>query len=126
MMNYDQMRTLVKQGHIVGSHTLTHPNMAYVSSDIARHEMVESKRRLEEELAVPVLHFAYPCPALSPHWSEGTVAISREVGYASAVTTNGGLARQGDDALQLKRIGSRETVEELQWSLESAFAGQLR
>jgi peptidoglycan/xylan/chitin deacetylase (PgdA/CDA1 family) len=126
MMNYDQMRALVRQGHIVGSHTLTHPNMAYVNSDVARHEMIESKRRLEQELGNPVLHFAYPCPALSPHWTEGTVATSREIGYATAVTTNGGLARQGDDTLRLKRIGSRETVEALQWSLECAFAGHLR
>ena len=126
MMNYDQMRTLVRQGHIVGSHTMTHPNMAYVNSDVARYEMTESKRRLEQELASPVLHFAYPCPALSPHWTEGTIAVSREVGYATAVTTNGGLARQGDNPLRLKRIGSRETVEALQWSLECAFAGRLR
>ena len=41
------------------------------------------------------------------------------------MTTNGGLARQGDDALRLKRIGSRETVEALQWSLECAFAGHV-
>jgi peptidoglycan/xylan/chitin deacetylase (PgdA/CDA1 family) len=126
MMNYDQMRALVKQGHIVGSHTMTHPNMAYVNSGVARHEMMESKRRLEEELATPVLHFAYPCPALSPHWTEGTIAISREVGYATAVTTNGGIARRGDDPLRLKRMGSGETVDALQWRLECAFAGQLR
>jgi len=126
MMNYDQMRTLVRQGHIVGSHTMTHPNMAYVNSDVARDEMVQSKQRLEQELRSPVQHFAYPCPALSPHWTEQTVATSREIGYRTAVTTNGGLAHQGDDSLRLKRIGSRETVEALQWALECAFAGQVR
>jgi peptidoglycan/xylan/chitin deacetylase (PgdA/CDA1 family) len=126
MMNYEQMQALVRQGHIIGSHTMTHPNMAYVNSDVARHEMIESKRRLEQELATPVLHFAYPCPALSPHWTEQTVATSSEVGYATAVTTIGGVARAGDDALRLKRLGSRETVEAMQWSLECAFAGQLR
>lgn len=126
MMNYDHMRALVRQGHIVGSHTMTHPNMAYVNLDVARHEMIESKRRLEQELKTPVLHFAYPCPALSPHWTEQTVATSREVGYATAVTTNGGLAFEGDNPLRLKRIASRETVEALQWNLEYAFAGQLR
>ena len=25
-----------------------------------------------------MLHFAYPCPALSPHWTEQTVTASRE------------------------------------------------
>lgn len=126
MMNYDQMRTLVRQGHIIGSHTMSHPNMAYVDSDVARREMIDSKRRLEEELGSPVLHFAYPCPALSPHWSDATVASSREIGYATAVTTNPGLAREGDDPLKLKRIGSRETTEALRWALECAFAGHPR
>ena len=126
MMNYDQLRALVTQGHIVGSHTMTHPNMAYINADVMRQEMIESKRRLEQELKTPVLHFAYPCPALSPHWTEETIAASREIGYATAVTTNGGLARQGDNPLRLRRIGCRETVEALQWSLECAFAGYLR
>lgn len=126
MMNYDQMRALVRQGHIVGSHTMTHPNMAYINADVVRHEMIDSKRRLEQELDTPVLHFAYPCPALTPHWTEQTVTASREIGYQTAVTTNTGLARRGDDPLRLKRIGSRETVEALEWSLECAFAGYPR
>lgn len=126
MMSYDQMRALVRQGHVVGSHTMTHPNMAYVNPEVARCEMTLSKQRLEQELGGPVPHFAYPCPALSPHWTEQTVATSRAVGYETAVTTNGGLARKGDDPLRLKRIGSRGTVEGLRWSLECAFAGCLR
>ena len=30
MMNYDQLRTLSRHGHTVGSHTMTHPNLAYL------------------------------------------------------------------------------------------------
>jgi peptidoglycan/xylan/chitin deacetylase (PgdA/CDA1 family) len=126
MMSYEQMRALLQQGHIVGSHTMTHPNMAYVDPEMARREMSESKQRLEQELPGAVLHFAYPCPALSPHWSDETVAASRSVGYKTAVTTIPGLARSGDDPLRLKRIASSKTVEGLRWSLETAFAGHLR
>jgi hypothetical protein len=36
------------------------------------------------------------------------------------------LARSGDDPLRLKRVGASKTVEGLQWSLETAFAGHLR
>jgi peptidoglycan/xylan/chitin deacetylase (PgdA/CDA1 family) len=126
MMDYEQMRALLWQGHIVGSHTMTHPNMAYVDLEVACGEMTESKRRLEKELGSAVQHFAYPCPALSPHWTEQTVAKSRDAGYETAVTTNPGLARSGDDPLRLKRVGASKTVEGLQWSLETAFAGHLR
>jgi peptidoglycan/xylan/chitin deacetylase (PgdA/CDA1 family) len=89
MMNYEQIRTLVQHGHIVGSHTMTHP-----------------------------------CPAMTPHWSEQTVAQSRSVGYDSAVTTNGGVTRCGDHPLSLKRIRPTKTAEGLRWNLECAFAGR--
>ncbi len=36
MMTWDDARTLVKSGHIVGSHTMTHPNVAHVSAEDAR------------------------------------------------------------------------------------------
>jgi len=126
MMSYEQMRAFVRQGHIVGSHTMTHPNLAYVDPEDARREMTESKQRLEKELGLAVQHFAYPGPALSPNWTEQTVAISRDAGYETAVTTIPGLARSGDDPLRLKRVAAGKTVEELRWSLETGFAGYLR
>jgi peptidoglycan/xylan/chitin deacetylase (PgdA/CDA1 family) len=125
MMDYAQMRSLIKQGHIVGSHTLSHPNMAYVEPETARRELAESKQRLEQGLKSPVTHFAYPCPALSPHWTEQTLVASREAGYTTAVTTNPGSARPGDHPLRLKRIGAPKNVNELQWNLECVFAGRL-
>lgn len=125
MMDYAQMTSLIEQGHIIGSHTLSHPNMAYVEPETARRELAESKRRLEQGLKSPIIHFAYPCPALSPHWTEHTLEASREAGYATAVTTNPGSARAGDNPLRLKRIAAPNDVNELEWNLECVFAGRL-
>jgi len=124
MMTYEQIRQLAKHGHLVGSHTMTHPNMAYISKDDARVELAESKQRLERALHGPIRHFSYPCPAMTPHWSEQTVAQTRAVGYDSAVTTNGGVTRCGDNPLSLKRIRPTKTAEGLRWNLECAFAGR--
>jgi peptidoglycan/xylan/chitin deacetylase (PgdA/CDA1 family) len=124
MMNYDHIRTLLQQGHIIGSHTMTHPNMAHVSLQDARREMAESKQRLEQQLNTAIAHFSYPCPALSPHWTDQTVIASRQAGYETAVTTDGGLARKGDNPLSLKRTRPTKTVEGLRWNLECAFAGR--
>jgi peptidoglycan/xylan/chitin deacetylase (PgdA/CDA1 family) len=124
MMNYEHLRKLATQGHIVGSHTMTHPNMAYLNAEDARHELIESKRRLELELNIPVVHFSYPCPALSPHWSEATLKASGDAGYQSAVTTDYGLVRAGDSPLRLKRILPTKTLDGLRWNLECAFAGR--
>ena len=124
MMNYDRIRSLARQGHIVGSHTMTHPNMAYINDGDAHTELAESKRRLEAQLNTQVKHFAYPCPALSPHWNELTTKKTRDVGYASAVTTNSGLVGFGDNLLQLNRVKPTKTLHGLQWNLECAFAGR--
>ena len=123
MMSYDQIRSLAHHGHIVGSHTMTHPNLAYLKEDQARTELEKSKQHLERELKASIRHFAYPCPALSPHWNAQTVAQSRSVGYDSAVTINGGITRCGDNPLALKRIGPTKTLAGLRWNLEAAFAG---
>ena len=123
-MTYDQVRGIVGHGHIIGSHTMTHPNMGYVKEAEAHHELTESKRRLESELNASIKHFSYPCPALSPHWSERTLEQSRAAGYETAVTTNSGLTRPGDNPLCLKRIHPTKTADGLRWNLESAFAGR--
>ncbi len=124
MMSYDQVRSLAQHGHNVGSHTMTHPNMAYIPEQDAEAELAESKQHLERELNMTIKHFSYPCPAMSPHWNEKTVAQSRTVGYDSAVTTNGGVTRCGDNPLSLKRIRPTKTVEGLRWNLECAFVGR--
>lgn len=124
IMSYDQIRSLVRHGHIVGSHTMTHPNMAYIPEQDAKSELAESKQHLERELNETIRHFSYPCPAMTPHWNEKTVAQSRSVGYDSAVTTNGGLTQGGDNPLSLKRIRPTKTAEGLRWNLECAFAGR--
>jgi peptidoglycan/xylan/chitin deacetylase (PgdA/CDA1 family) len=123
MMTWDEVRATVKQGHIIGSHSLSHPNMAHINEDALQRELTESKKILERELGVPVVHFSYPCPALQPHWSERTVQMSQQSGYQTAVTTNGGLARRNDNPLQLKRIRPSKSVEDLRANLEMAFAG---
>lgn len=124
MMSYDQVRSLAEQGHIVGSHTMTHPNMAYIPEQDAKAELAESKQHLERELKATIKHFSYPCPAMTPHWNEKTLAHSRSVGYESAVTTIGGVTRCGDNPLSLKRIRPTKTAQGLRWNLECAFAGR--
>jgi hypothetical protein len=124
MMTWDQVRALVRQGHIVGSHTMTHPNMAYLGDLDLKREFTDSKFKLEKQLSAPVVHFSYPCPALQPHWSERTVKACGEVGYLTAVTSTGGMVRRGADPLSLCRIRPTKDVEGLRWNLECTFLGR--
>jgi peptidoglycan/xylan/chitin deacetylase (PgdA/CDA1 family) len=124
MMTWEQVQEIAKKGHIIGSHTLTHPNMAFLEEGVAKTELVGSKHKLEQVLNGPVVHFSYPCPALSPHWSPGTRRLSQEAGYRSAVTTVGGPVRRNDDPLALHRVRPTKEPDGLRWNLECTFLGR--
>lgn len=124
MMTWDQVRDLRKEGHTIGGHTLSHPNVAHVSVSEARCEIIECKKRLEEELGEPVDHFSYPHPALNPQWSSRTLEITREAGFKSAALTTCGPVRAGDEPLALKRIYSASDVDEFTWNLHCTFLGR--
>lgn len=126
MMTWSELRTLACNGYIVGSHTLTHPNVAQIPEDQMRRELTGAKRRLEQELSASVIHFSYPCPALQPHWSDRTVTATREIGYKTAVTTNPGAVRRNDDPLCLRRIRPTKTVDDFRWNLEYAYLRRRR
>lgn len=123
MMKWDQIRSLRKAGHIIGAHTLSHPNLAYVTEGEARSEIQGSKQRLEEKLSEPIEHFSYPHPALNPQWNQCTFRISREAGFRSAVLTTPGSVQPGDEPLHLKRIPAAKDFDLWIWRLEYAFLG---
>jgi peptidoglycan/xylan/chitin deacetylase (PgdA/CDA1 family) len=124
MMNWEEIRSLARAGHIVGSHTLTHPNVARIPADEVRKELVESRLRLEEQLGSPVHHFSYPGAALNPVWTVQTLAISREAGYQTAVVTDAGPVRAGHEPLALTRCGTPRSEDEFLWKLERTFLGR--
>lgn len=87
---WDTLRALSgAPGVTIGAHTLTHPMLAKHDAGTARREIVESKARLEAELAMPILHFAYP---VGDPGSAGPreFALAREAGFVSALTTRPG------------------------------------
>ena len=126
MMSWEQLRGLRKQGHVVGSHSLSHPNLAYLAKGEAEQELLTSKQKLEQQLCEPVWHFSYPNPVLDPHWTDETAVLSGRVGYRTAVTTRRGLARPKCNPLELPRILPTKQVDGLRWNLECAFAGYTR
>jgi peptidoglycan/xylan/chitin deacetylase (PgdA/CDA1 family) len=125
MMSWDQLRRLQAQGHAVGSHTLSHPNAAYVArEDDLRRELVESKQRIERELGTEVSHFSYPHPALNPQWSERTVKMTESAGYRSAVTTTIGRVSADSDPLCLRRVHTPRLEHRFRWNLGRALLGR--
>jgi len=124
MMTWEQARKLHHAGHTIGSHTMTHPNVAHLPNEqTMRWELMESKRWIEKNLQAPVTHFCYPHPGLSPQWSNKTTEIVREAGYRTAGTTTGGAVYKGKDPFALRRLIVPRREDHFLWALESAFLG---
>lgn len=124
MMTWDSIRSLQARGHVVGSHTVTHPNLARIGEDEMLRELHQSRSMLEEKLGRPVVHLSYPNPILQPHWSQTTVTQSRNLGYVTAVTCTQGPVRPGCNALALPRMAVPNRELEFRWALECTFLGR--
>jgi peptidoglycan/xylan/chitin deacetylase (PgdA/CDA1 family) len=127
MMNWDEARALRRAGHVVGSHTLTHPNVAHVTNrEALQAELVESKSRMEQNLGEPVVHFSYPHPALNPQWNKQTLQLTRDAGYSTALTTTKAPVAVGTNPLLLTRLNAPRPEHEFLWNLERAFLKRQR
>lgn len=123
IMSESQIKRLHAQGHIIGSHTISHPNIAYINEREAYEEMSKSRQHLERIIESPVIHFAYPSPILQPHWNTVTEGVALKAGYATSMTCIPGSVFIGDDLLALKRISIPEDITGFQWIIDSLLSG---
>jgi peptidoglycan/xylan/chitin deacetylase (PgdA/CDA1 family) len=79
-MNPDQIRGLYASGWEIGSHSLSHADLTE-RSDRQMDEIVESRRKLQSLLGVPVLSFSYPFGA----YDENSVYYAHYAGYIAAL-----------------------------------------
>lgn len=106
-MTVDQVKEMVAAGWEVGSHSLSHPNLTDLDDPRLRAEIVDSRKRLQELLGIPVLTFAYPFGDVSA----AAVDYVRFAGYAAAMDAKGFTADQGEGnlfALQREEIRGAE------------------
>ena len=92
-MSVDQIRALYGVGWGVGSHGLSHMDLtAHPSRQM--DEIVESRRRLESLLGIPILSFAYPFGA----YDSDSLHYVHQAGYIAAMGL-GNESLQGDKNL---------------------------
>jgi peptidoglycan/xylan/chitin deacetylase (PgdA/CDA1 family) len=89
----------------VGAHTVTHPALSALPVASQLDEIQGSKTWLEEILDCSVSSFAYPYGGQSDY-TEETINIVREAGFASACSNFPGLTKEQTDPLQFPRVNS--------------------
>lgn len=82
------VREMLAAGWELGSHTLTHPDLAELSGGALEAEVADSRERLAERFGVPVDFFCYP----GGSYDDEVLAAVKAAGYAGATTTREGLA----------------------------------
>lgn len=100
LMNETQIREWLAQGHEIGSHTLTHPNLSTLNEADARREILDSKKKLEDQFGIPIRHFCYP------HGKFNTMieSLVGEAGYETACSTRFGVNPPEQNLKTLNRI----------------------
>jgi peptidoglycan/xylan/chitin deacetylase (PgdA/CDA1 family) len=89
-MNADELHKLVAAGWEIGSHSLSHENLTLYPKH-QNNEIIESRRRLQSLLDVPILSFAYPFGA----YDKDSLQFVRDAGYTAAMGL-GNTARQNN------------------------------
>ena len=86
----DIVRRVYAEGHEIGNHSFTHPNMAHVSPERVRLELSAAQRAFEATLGRSVVLFRPPYNADSEPRSYGEImpiAVASEQGYVTAGET---------------------------------------
>jgi peptidoglycan/xylan/chitin deacetylase (PgdA/CDA1 family) len=79
--NPDLAREIVKRGHTMGNHSLTHPRMREMTAEQIRHEMKESTRVIQEVTAVKPYLFRPPYG----EYNQRVLEVLGEAGYPYTV-----------------------------------------
>jgi peptidoglycan/xylan/chitin deacetylase (PgdA/CDA1 family) len=81
-----EIRSLLKMGWILGSHSATHANFKNLNKQMIQAEINASKKLLEKEFKVPVNYLAYPKGATT----KAIINAAKKSGYQYAFSINPG------------------------------------
>jgi peptidoglycan/xylan/chitin deacetylase (PgdA/CDA1 family) len=87
-VSWDDLGTILRAGHEVGSHTRTHANLAAVGTDELADEIGGSRSELEARLG-PIRHFAWPFGRFF-HVQRRVIDALVRAGYESSASTERG------------------------------------
>ena len=96
---WEQLASVAADGVEIGSHTVNHCRLTGIDHGEVAKQLAESKQTLEQKIGKPCRHFCYPNGDHDP----AVAALVDAAGYASAVTTDNGLNRVGDNLMTLRR-----------------------
>jgi peptidoglycan/xylan/chitin deacetylase (PgdA/CDA1 family) len=106
-LDKDEIQTLIDSNLIeLGAHTLDHLNLKYAHDDLARRQISDSKKGLEEMFHTHIFTFAYPYGGFTLETEE----LVKEASYSAALTVDPGVDHTEDSLFHLTRIRAGSIV----------------
>ena len=110
VLNWESLRCLRAAGHLIGSHTETHANLAKIDYEKLHEELHSSRHRIVKELG-DCEHFAWPYGRRA-FISERALKIAQAAGYRSIASgIRGSHSRPSAGILLRQLIDCGQTVE---------------
>ena len=117
LMGWREIEETKENGITIGSHTINHRHLRAVNCENAKNEIESSKKFLEDNLGIPINHFAYPYG----EFNDSTVKMVIEAGYKSACSTKSGFNSKEASLFGLRRLDIFGTDSLLQFAIKVAL-----
>lgn len=121
-LTWNQLADIHRAGMGVGSHSITHANLAELDPRAVRVELRDSKRVLEDHLGEEIDSVAYPYGIPGRHVTGRTITEAQEAGYRTGAAILYRDLRQHDHALNIPRIAVKNNSIQL---LKAKIVGSL-
>ncbi len=120
VLSWDEVREMSRNGIRFGAHTVSHPVLTRVPLETARQEILDSKRRIEEETGQEVTTFAYP-NGEPGDYNKDIEEILRGSGFRCAVTSGPAFVSAQTDRYELPRIPASSGFELFQLLMSGLY-----
>jgi peptidoglycan/xylan/chitin deacetylase (PgdA/CDA1 family) len=123
-LTHEQIREMSEYGISIESHSMTHPYLSRLTSEVIRWELDESKKRLQEMLKKSIHYIAIPSGA----YDRTVKQLVKETGYRAAFCMLKGTNNKNSDPFALRRlvIGRDYSLGDFRKILQPATACYLR
>ena len=114
-LNWNDIDLLLNNGHEIGSHTMTHINIAAVQPNIIADELRQSYQIIKKRIGDKI-HFAFPYGRYF-HFTEKARELVFDTGYCSCSSAERGCHIQQDKPPQYEKLLIRRDNIVLGWKL---------
>jgi len=120
-LKWDEIRKIEASGVELGSHSLTHANIADLKDERIYSEIALSKKRIADMTGFDVRSFAYPF-GNATSFNERTEKMLKQAGYERAYTNVMGMDNSKTDPFKIGRIRIYNTDSMFRFKMKTAGA----